>query len=61
MGLRSQLCSARSRNFSFADGHVEHWRWDKPKIFTELGQLVGQDGEISDFQRVQRGVKSATK
>jgi len=48
-------------NFSFADGHVEHWRWDKPKIFTEFGQLVGQDGEIQDFQRVQRGVKSVTQ
>ncbi|OHB62640.1 MAG: hypothetical protein A2168_07770 [Planctomycetes bacterium RBG_13_50_24] len=48
-------------NFSFADGHIEHWRWDKPKIFTEFGQLVRQDGEISDFQRVQRGVKPATQ
>jgi prepilin-type N-terminal cleavage/methylation domain-containing protein/prepilin-type processing-associated H-X9-DG protein len=44
-------------NFSFADGHVEHWRWDTPKIFTEFGQLVRQDGEISDFLRVQRRVK----
>jgi prepilin-type N-terminal cleavage/methylation domain-containing protein/prepilin-type processing-associated H-X9-DG protein len=43
--------------FSFADGHVERWRWAKPKIFIELGQLVGQDGEIEDFQRVQRGVR----
>ena len=48
-------------NFSFADGHVERWRWDKPKIFTEFGQPVRQDGEISDFQRVQRGVKPATQ
>jgi prepilin-type N-terminal cleavage/methylation domain-containing protein/prepilin-type processing-associated H-X9-DG protein len=45
-------------NFSFADGHVEHWRWEKSKIFTEFGQLVRDDGEIVDFQRVQRGVKS---
>jgi prepilin-type N-terminal cleavage/methylation domain-containing protein/prepilin-type processing-associated H-X9-DG protein len=45
-------------NFSFADGHVEHWRWEKPKIFTEFGQLVRDDGEIVDFRRVQRGVKS---
>lgn len=44
-------------NFSFADGHVEHWRWVRPKIFTELGQLVRQDGELQDFLRVQRGVK----
>jgi prepilin-type processing-associated H-X9-DG protein/prepilin-type N-terminal cleavage/methylation domain-containing protein len=48
-------------NFSFADGHVERWRWARPKIFTEFSQLVRQDGEIADFQRVQRGVKSATQ
>jgi len=48
-------------NFSFADGHVEHWRWKTPKIFTELGQLVREDGEIEDFLRVQRGVKAATR
>ena len=48
-------------NFSFADGHVERWRWAMPKIFTEFGQFVGQDGEIADFRRVQRGVKAATQ
>ena len=48
-------------NFSFADGHVEHWRWVRPKIFTELGQLVGQDGELQDFIRIQRGVKPQTQ
>jgi len=47
-------------NFSFADGHVEHWRWAAPKIFTELGQPVRQDGELQDFLRVQRGVKPET-
>jgi prepilin-type N-terminal cleavage/methylation domain-containing protein/prepilin-type processing-associated H-X9-DG protein len=45
-------------NFSFADGHAEHWRWDRPKIFTKLGQLVRLDGEIQDYLRVQRGVKA---
>ena len=48
-------------NFSFADGHVEHWRWVTPKIFTKLGQLVRQDGELQDFLRVQRGVKPETR
>ena len=48
-------------NFSFADGHVEHWRWVTPKIFTEPGQLVRQDGELQDFLRVQRGVKPETR
>ncbi len=48
-------------SFSFADGHVERWRWARPKIFTELGQLVRQDGELQDFLRVQRGVKPKTR
>lgn len=43
--------------FSFVDGHVERWRWVRPKIFIKLGQYVGQDGEINDFLRVQRGVR----
>ena len=43
--------------FSFADGHVERWRWEKPKIFIKLGQLVDPDSEVEDFQKVQRGVK----
>jgi len=47
-------------NFSFADGHAEHWRWAKAKIFNELGQVVRQDGELEDFLRVQRGVKAET-
>jgi prepilin-type N-terminal cleavage/methylation domain-containing protein/prepilin-type processing-associated H-X9-DG protein len=52
-GRHSQGC-----NFSFADGHVEHWRWVTPKVFTSLGQLVRQD-EIEDYLRIQRGVKPA--
>jgi prepilin-type N-terminal cleavage/methylation domain-containing protein/prepilin-type processing-associated H-X9-DG protein len=47
-------------NFSFADGHVEHWRWAGPKIFNELGQLVRED-ELEDFLRVQRGTKADTQ
>jgi prepilin-type N-terminal cleavage/methylation domain-containing protein/prepilin-type processing-associated H-X9-DG protein len=47
-------------NFSFADGHAEHWRWARPKIFNELGQIVRKDGELADFLRVQRGVKAVT-
>jgi prepilin-type processing-associated H-X9-DG protein/prepilin-type N-terminal cleavage/methylation domain-containing protein len=55
-GRHSQGC-----NFSFADGHVEHWHWATPKIFTELGQAVRDDGEIKDYLRVQRGVKPDTR
>jgi prepilin-type processing-associated H-X9-DG protein/prepilin-type N-terminal cleavage/methylation domain-containing protein len=48
-------------NFSFADGHVERWRWVTPKLFTEPGQFVRQNGELQDFLRVQRGVKPETR
>jgi prepilin-type processing-associated H-X9-DG protein/prepilin-type N-terminal cleavage/methylation domain-containing protein len=52
---------SQGANFSFADGHVERWRWAAPKIFTELGQLVRQDGELQDFLKVQRAVKPETR
>ena len=48
----SQGCS-----FSFADGHVERWKWARPKVYVEPAQPVRQDGEIQDFLRVQRAVK----
>jgi len=43
-------------SFSFADGHVEHWKWTAPKIFTDVPQPV-KEGEIKDFRRVQEHVK----
>ena len=44
-------------NLSFADGHVEHWRWVVPKIFMDLGQPIAPNGEIKDFRRVQAHVR----
>lgn len=52
---------SQGRNFSFADGHVERWRWARPKTFTTLGQRVRNDGEIEDYLRVQHGVKPDTR
>jgi len=46
-------------NFSFADGHTEHWRWKTPKIFHELGQDVTDPTEVLDFRKVQSHVKPA--
>lgn len=43
-------------NLSFVDGHVEHWRWQVPKIFRYIGQQVG-DGEWGDYDRVQAAMK----
>ena len=41
---------------SFADGHVEHWKWQTPKIFYEWIQPVGP-GELPDFQRLQSAMR----
>ena len=46
-------------NFSFADGHAEHWKWRVPKIFHMLGQPVTDPAELLDFRRVQSHVRSA--
>jgi len=46
-------------NLSFADGHVEHWRWKAPKVFYGWTlPLAPQD--LPDFLRVQRAMKQAT-
>jgi prepilin-type N-terminal cleavage/methylation domain-containing protein/prepilin-type processing-associated H-X9-DG protein len=46
----------QAANLSFADGHVEHWKWVVPKICYYLGQPVGP-GEMPDYQRIQNAMK----
>ncbi len=46
----------RGANLSFADGHVEHWKWVVPKVVSYVGQPVG-DNEWPDFLRVQGAMK----
>ena len=43
-------------NLSFADGHVEHWKWRVPKILFEFVQWV-PPSEYADFLRVQDAMK----
>ncbi len=43
-------------SLSFADGHVERWRWVAPKIFTTLGAAARPD-ELPDYRRVQAAVR----
>ena len=44
-------------NLSFADGHVEHWRWDVPKVYrNSLPQPVAP-GEQKDFKRVSACIR----
>jgi len=46
-------------NFSFADGHVEHWRWKAPKLVTvpRGSEQPVADNEWDDYYRVQAGFR----
>lgn len=43
-------------NLAFADGHVEHWHWQTPKIFTHFNQPV-PPAEQPDYTRLQNAMK----
>lgn len=40
-------------NFSFADGHVEHWKWLSPKNWQYPGQPTANANDLLDLRRVQ--------
>ena len=46
----------KGANLSFADGHVEHWKWVVPKGGYEVGEPVLAD-ELPDYARVRRAMK----
>jgi len=39
---------------SFADGHVEHWKWKAPKIFQGVFWPTESPEDLSDLQRLQQ-------
>jgi prepilin-type N-terminal cleavage/methylation domain-containing protein/prepilin-type processing-associated H-X9-DG protein len=45
-------------NLSFADGHVEHWRWKVPKVLYGWFLPITPQ-ELPDFLRVQNAMKQA--
>jgi len=45
-------------NLSFADGHVEHWRWKAPMVFYGWEMPVPPQ-QMPDFLRVQNAMKLA--
>ncbi len=47
---------SQGANLSFADGHVEHWRWKVPKIYLWWIQPVSDD-EMPDYARIQNAMK----
>ncbi len=46
-------------NFSFADGHAEHWKWKVPKAVTVPRGNVQPiaPGELDDYQRMEAGFR----
>jgi prepilin-type N-terminal cleavage/methylation domain-containing protein/prepilin-type processing-associated H-X9-DG protein len=51
----------QAADFSFADGHAEHWKWQVPKIFT-AGRGAIQNvapGEMGDYIRMQSGFRQS--
>jgi len=47
----------RGANLSFADGHVEHWHWQAPKIFQGVWWPASSPGDLQDLQRLEQCVK----
>ena len=47
----------RGANLSFADGHVEHWRWLAPKIFQGVWWPAASDADLADLHRLEQCVK----
>jgi len=43
-------------NLSFADGHVEHWRWRVPKVFGGWTAYIAS-GERPDYDRVSAAIR----
>lgn len=47
---------SQGANVSFADGHVDFWKWKTPKTWKQFGQIVS-DAEKPDYIRLQRSVR----
>jgi len=44
-------------NLSFADGHVEHWKWKSPMVCDSFPQYILDDNSMADYKRVQNAMK----
>ena len=46
-------------SLAFADGHVEHWKWQVPKV-NSRAMVTISTAEIPDYRRVQSAMKQLT-
>jgi prepilin-type N-terminal cleavage/methylation domain-containing protein/prepilin-type processing-associated H-X9-DG protein len=44
-------------NISFADGHIEHWKWRAPKKGIAVGSYTTSEEDLQDLRQVQDHVK----
>lgn len=44
-------------NLSFADGHVDHWKWAWPKTYQRTPQSVANAQDLKDMRRLQSAMK----
>ena len=49
----------RGCNLSFADGHVDHWKWNYPKNFINYFQSVANPKDEMDLRKMQEGIKQS--
>jgi prepilin-type N-terminal cleavage/methylation domain-containing protein/prepilin-type processing-associated H-X9-DG protein len=47
----------RGCNLSFADGHVDHWKWNYPKTFINYFQSLANAKDEMDLRKMQEGIK----
>ena len=47
---------SQGANLSFADGHVERYRWRSPKIFASTHQFTESPSDLEDFRRLAAGM-----
>jgi prepilin-type processing-associated H-X9-DG protein/prepilin-type N-terminal cleavage/methylation domain-containing protein len=51
----------RGCNLTFADGHVEHWRWKAPKDCDGPGKPLDGEKDRQDFRKLQSRVRPETR
>jgi prepilin-type N-terminal cleavage/methylation domain-containing protein/prepilin-type processing-associated H-X9-DG protein len=50
---------SQGANFSFTDGHCEHWKWRAPKQMQGLGEGVSGNDDLQDLRRLQAALPNA--
>lgn len=51
--------NTRSCNLTFADGHVETWKWKEPKTGRIAGSHYTTPDDLADLRRIQQCIKGA--